>query len=100
MNKRDRISQLKKELAELENEVSHEELHCSHNYGEAVYDPIVTPDMVLTGYESNGSDPYPIMEQNGTKESPRWKQTCPKCGKDRYTTKIKTIKIKTAPDFE
>ena len=100
MDKRERILQLKKETSDLENEVARQERNCDHKYGEAVYDPIVTPDMVFSHYEGHGSDPYPVMENNGTKESPRWKQTCPKCGKSEYTTKTKTIAPpKTAPDF-
>ncbi len=82
----------------LESQLSECERHCPHQFGAAVYDPIIT-----RGYTSPGDPPGTMgvdwrgpTSISGSKKD-RWKRTCATCGKIEYTTQQRAARME--PDF-
>lgn len=86
------VFQLRKAEAELDQMLA----SCPHEWGNPVYDPIVTYDPGDPP-GTMGVDWRPGGFVEGTEEK-RWSRTCARCGKVEYTSRVTEI-VTTKPRF-
>ena len=96
MNNREKIEDLKKQISQLENQMS----NCKHVWKEAKYDPekIMVPDD-REGYETHGSDRWPRLSFHEESKK-RWSRECSVCGFKEYTFTEELINVNTKPKFK
>ncbi len=97
-NKVEELRRAQDDVARLRKEIEVQQRNCSHDWGDTVSDPIITPRSRFSHYEGHGSDPNPIHVPDGHDTKPRWSRTCKRCGKVEYTEKRKAVETK--PDFD
>lgn len=91
------IKRLREEADRLQREVDASQRSCSHNWGEAIYDPEEyreASDFRLVG---RGSDVWTEPTSYQTKTKPRWRRRCKSCGKVEYTQQ--QVAVKYEPKF-
>lgn len=98
LDKLARLRALREQASTLATELEELQKSCSHEFGEPVYDPLKEPQFTYSHLEWGGSDPRPVCSPAGDKLVPRWRITCRKCGRDRYTQKTRIVQ--EVPDFD
>lgn len=73
---------------------------CQHQWGQAVYDPIVHKAYVIPADPPGtmGVDRIPYDTFVSARTVDRWKRECGRCGKEEYTQNVQVQEIKN-PDF-
>lgn len=95
MNEREKIEQLKKEIAQSESRMS----NCKHDFTTPIYDAeqiMVQDDRA--GYETHGADRWPVTSFHEEKKD-RWSRACKTCGKKEYTYQQEAIIKSYEPKF-
>lgn len=95
MNAQTQIESLERQIKELKANQS----SCSHNWGEAIYNPEKFREGYGSKFMAQGSDVWTEYEGYRDAYKPRWKRTCKKCGFNQFTYKQETVQIIQKPAF-
>lgn len=100
----DRLQVLEAEAKALRTKVEADQVKCNHPWNDhdkapVIYDPITVTEGYGSKLVGKGSDVWSEYEGYRDVEKPRWKRTCPLCGKVEYTYDTGTQNVDTGPDF-
>jgi len=88
-----------RELQKLMDAEKRKILHCTHQWGNAFYNPETVREGYGSKMEAHGSDVYYDYEGYHDVQKPRWTRKCSKCGCEDHTNKQKPVIKEYKPDF-
>ncbi|MFA6569684.1 MAG: hypothetical protein WCT77_00400 [Bacteroidota bacterium] len=95
MNDREKIEQLKREIAQSESKMA----NCKHDFATPIYDAETVKEGYGSVQDGAGSDPHWSYAGYRDVQKDRWSRECKICGKKEYTYKQEPVIKNYEPKF-